>query len=137
MVLSKLSKRHNDIISAKFVDDEILESEYVNSDTKKNIGKYFDGKLLDFPNKIKLNGTPFQLKVWRCIINIPYGSTKTYKEIAQEIGNPNAYRAVANACGKNNIALFVPCHRVIGKNNIGGYKWGKNKKKMVTKSRSK
>ncbi|AGF85579.1 hypothetical protein QJ854_gp203 [Moumouvirus goulette] len=77
---------------------------------------------------LKMKGTEFQKKVWKEILLIPYGETRTYSEIALAIGNPAAIRAVANACGKNNIAIFIPCHRVVGKNNIGGYKWGLEKK---------
>ena len=71
---------------------------------------------------MKLIGTPFQIKVWKEITNIPKGKTKTYKEIAINIGHPNSARAVANACGKNPLPIIRPCHRVICSNGeIGGY----------------
>ena len=64
----------------------------------------------------------FEKRVWAQIELIPYGKTRSYKDIAQAIGNPKAYRAVANACGKNPIPIIRPCHRVICSNgNIGGY----------------
>ena len=67
----------------------------------------------------------FQEKVWREIEKIPYGKTTTYKKIAEKIGHPKAYRAVANACGKNPLPIIRPCHRVICSNgNIGGYSFG-------------
>ena len=67
----------------------------------------------------------FQEKVWREIEKIPYGKTTTYKKIAEKIGQPKAYRAVANACGKNPLPIIRPCHRVICSNgNIGGYSFG-------------
>jgi methylated-DNA-[protein]-cysteine S-methyltransferase len=73
---------------------------------------------------LKLNpkGTPFQMKVWDKLVIIPFGQTKSYKEIAIEIGNPKACRAVGSACGKNPILLLIPCHRVItsGK-TLGGF----------------
>ena len=70
----------------------------------------------------KLNGTEFQIKVWKEILKIPYGETRTYKEIARAIGRPNSSRAVANACGKNPYAPDIPCHRVIRSDGkLGGY----------------
>ena len=76
----------------------------------------------------------FQEKVWREIEKIPYGKTTTYKKIAEKIGQPKAYRAVANACGKNPYAPEIPCHRVIRSDgHIGGYSGsgGKKRKKQL------
>ena len=71
---------------------------------------------------MKLNGTEFQNLVWKEISRIPYGLTKSYKEIAARIGHPNSSRAVANACGKNPYPIIIPCHRVISSNGkLGGY----------------
>ena len=83
---------------------------------------------------MKLIGTPFQIKVWKEIIKIPKGNTKTYKEIAKNIGHPNSARAVANACGRNPYPLIIPCHRVIRSDRgLGGYsgKGGINKKQKL------
>ena len=71
---------------------------------------------------MKLIGTPFQIKVWKEITNIPKGKTKTYKEIAINIGHPNSARAVANACARNPHPILIPCHRVIRSDGgLGGY----------------
>ena len=71
---------------------------------------------------MKLKGTKFQIKVWKEISKIPYGETKTYKDIAVAIGRPNSSRAVANACGKNPYVPEIPCHRVIRSDGkLGGY----------------
>ena len=71
---------------------------------------------------MKLEGTEFQIKVWKEIIKIPKGSTKTYKEIAIDLDKPKSARAVANACGKNPYVLAIPCHRVIRSDGcLGGY----------------
>ena len=71
---------------------------------------------------MKLIGTSFQIKVWKEIVKIPKGKTKTYKEIAINIGHPNSARAVANACGKNPYPGTIPCHRVVRSDGkIGGY----------------
>jgi methylated-DNA-[protein]-cysteine S-methyltransferase len=84
-----------------------------------------------------LIGTDFQIKVWNEIKKIPKGSALTYKELAKKINKPKAYRAVANACGKNPYPIVIPCHRVIGSNgNIGGYssEGGVEKKIALLKS---
>lgn len=71
---------------------------------------------------MKLNGTEFQILVWKEIAKIPYGQTRSYKELAIAIGKPNSSRAVANACGKNPYSPDIPCHRVIRSDGlIGGY----------------
>ena len=71
---------------------------------------------------MNLEGTPFQILVWKEIAKIPYGKTKTYKELAIAIGKPKSARAVANACGKNPYAPTIPCHRVIRSDGkLGGY----------------
>ncbi|MFL2889280.1 MAG: methylated-DNA--[protein]-cysteine S-methyltransferase [Pelagibacteraceae bacterium] len=84
----------------------------------------------------KLKGTKFQLKVWRYIKKIPYGSVKTYSEVAKKIGKPHSYRAVANAIGKNPFPPLIPCHRVIKSDgSLGGYsgKGGVRTKKLLLK----
>lgn len=74
---------------------------------------------------ILLIGTEFQISVWRALLTIPVHSTISYQELAERIGRPQSWRAVANAVGRNNVAYFVPCHRVVRKNgDLGGYRWG-------------
>jgi methylated-DNA-[protein]-cysteine S-methyltransferase len=85
---------------------------------------------------MNLKGTPFQLKVWNQIKQIPRGQVKTYQEIAREIGCPTAARAVANACGQNPLLIEIPCHRVIRSDGrLGGYsgKGGKDVKRSLLK----
>ena len=86
---------------------------------------------------MKLNGTKFQLKVWKYLTKIPPGTVKTYKDIAILLKKPNAARAVANACAKNPFAPFIPCHRVVRSDGkLGGYSgYGgvKTKKKLLKK----
>tara|TARA_Y100000591_G_scaffold303295_1_gene299073 strand:- start:230 stop:508 length:279 start_codon:yes stop_codon:yes gene_type:complete len=88
---------------------------------------------------LPLIGTEFQIEVWKEISKIPYGETKTYKDLAIAIGRPNSARAVANACGKNPYAPIIPCHRVIRTDGkLGGYsgKGGiKTKKKLLKQER--
>lgn len=84
--------------------------------------------------KIFSQGTPFQQLVWKELLNIPKGQTRTYQDIAHVIGKPKAVRAVGTAIGKNNLAVVVPCHRVIRKDGtLGGYRWGIEKKKKLLK----
>lgn len=110
-------------------NNNTIDSLEINSTKVKNgkcdaVTNYLNGNSKSIPLKYNLSGTPFQIKVWNEILKIPYGETSTYSEISQKIGMPKAYRAVANACGDNKLALIVPCHRVVGKSHFGGYKWG-------------
>ena len=85
-------------------------------------------------NLNNLKGTKFQKRVWEELLKIPFGETRSYKEIAISIGTPNSYRAVANACGKNPYPVTIPCHRAIKSNgSIGGYsaKGGIKRKRML------
>lgn len=93
--------------------------------TYNQLNEYLLGKRKEFNIPIKLEGTAFQKKVWEELKNIPYGETRTYKQIAENIGNPKACRAVGMANHNNPIAIIVPCHRVIGTNNkLVGYAGG-------------
>ena len=81
---------------------------------------------------LDLHGTPFQKLVWQGLTTIPAGSTLTYRELAERIGHPNGFRAVANACGANPVAVVVPCHRVIRSDGSpGGYHWGTDRKEKL------
>jgi AraC family transcriptional regulator of adaptative response/methylated-DNA-[protein]-cysteine methyltransferase len=74
---------------------------------------------------LDLDGTAFQIRVWEALRTIPLGETRTYSDVATQIGSPRAVRAVASACAANNVALAVPCHRVIRRDgSLGGYRWG-------------
>jgi O-6-methylguanine DNA methyltransferase len=80
------------------------------------------GKKAKAPTLGTLEGSAFQQEVWQAIARIPFGKAQTYGELARAIGRPKAYRAVANACGKNPVPLFVPCHRVVAASGkIGGF----------------
>ena len=100
--------------------------------TVEQLNEYFLGKRKIFNLPINIQGTEFQKTVWKELNKIPYGETRTYKEIAQFIGKENAQRAVGNANNKNPIAIIIPCHRVIGSNGtLTGYAGGINKKKFL------
>ena len=81
---------------------------------------------------LHIKGTPFQLKVWQALLNIPAGSLQSYGTVAQRIGSPNAARAVGTAIGQNPVALLIPCHRVIRESGIiGGYRWQRGRKMAI------
>lgn len=87
--------------------------------------EYFAGKRKVFDVALDLQGTPFQLEVWNHLREIPYGQTRTYARIAEEIGRPRAFRAVGMANNKNPVPIIVPCHRVVGANgSLVGYAAG-------------
>ncbi len=81
---------------------------------ERELEEYFAGKRKAFSVKLDYQGTPFQKKVWNALLGIPFGETRTYGELAKQIGSPAAVRAVGAANGKNPIAILGPCHRVIG-----------------------
>lgn len=94
--------------------------------------EYFSGTRRVFELDYDLTGSAFQLKVWKELMNIPYGETITYHELARRIGNENAFRAAGGANSRNPIALIVPCHRVIGANGrLIGYRGGLKRKKWL------
>jgi AraC family transcriptional regulator of adaptative response/methylated-DNA-[protein]-cysteine methyltransferase len=84
------------------------------------------------PQVLDLRGTEFQLRVWQALRRIPRGETRSYSQLAREMGVPNSTRAVARACAMNRVALVVPCHRVVGAScALTGYRWGVERKKML------
>jgi AraC family transcriptional regulator of adaptative response/methylated-DNA-[protein]-cysteine methyltransferase len=98
----------------------------------KQVQDYLAGvlKLLDVP--VDAPGTAFQWRVWQALQQIPYGSTRTYNEIAATLGAPGAARAVGHACATNPVALIIPCHRVVRSDgNLGGYRWGLARKERL------
>ena len=90
------------------------------------------------PPQVDLRGTAFQLRVWQALRAIPRGETRSYSELARELGNPNATRAVARACATNRVALVVPCHRVVGASgSLTGYRWGVERKRKILEAERK
>ena len=91
----------------------------------RQLDKYFAGKLRKFSLDLAPQGTLFQREVWDALLQIPYGETRSYQDIAYAIGNPKAVRAVGNSNSRNPIAIIIPCHRVIGANGkLTGYAGG-------------
>lgn len=117
-----------DMLTRHQDDDERLLCEVVNQ-----LDEYFLGKRTAFDVKLDLSsGTPFQQTVWCALLDIPYGKTISYGQLARAIGKPSAYRAVANANGRNPISLIIPCHRVIASDGaLGGYTGGTDIKRIL------
>jgi AraC family transcriptional regulator of adaptative response/methylated-DNA-[protein]-cysteine methyltransferase len=89
---------------------------------EQELEEYFSGGLKEFKTPIYMMGSEFQKKAWNMLIQIPYGETRSYLDQARVIGNPKAFRAVANANGANQLAIIIPCHRIINNNGeLGGY----------------
>ncbi len=101
-------------------------------DAVEQLEAYFAGELRQFDVNLEMAGTAFQRKVWNALRTIPYGETRSYGEIAQQIGAPTAFRAVGLANGHNPIAVIVPCHRVIGANgSLTGFGGGLQRKSTL------
>ncbi|MDB6050020.1 MAG: DNA-O6-methylguanine--protein-cysteine S-methyltransferase [Pseudomonas sp.] len=92
-----------------------------------------EGTSCDLMN-VTVGGTPFQQKVWQALCAIPYGSTRSYRQIAEQLGTPGSVRAVAGACAANVLAFAIPCHRVVSADgSISGYRWGSERKREILK----
>lgn len=110
---------------ACLLHDEVMTAKYIKKIFQHNKKKKRRLYLL-------IKGTNFQIKVWEALLKIPEGRISSYGEIARNAGSPKAVRAVGTACGKNNIAFLIPCHRVLTSNgNIGGYRWGTERKRAM------
>lgn len=105
-------------------NNTILETDLL-KEASRQLRDYLAGKLIEFDLPLAPAGTEFMQRVWSSLRNIPYGETRSYQEIAQDVGNVKAARAVGLACNRNPIPIFIPCHRVIGAGGkLTGYRGG-------------
>ncbi len=101
-------------------------------DAARQIGEYFAGARARFDLPVELEGTPFQRRVWQALVEIRFGTTITYGDLARRMGAPRAVRAVGAAVGRNPLSIVVPCHRVIGANgSLTGYAGGLDRKRAL------
>lgn len=101
-------------------------------ETKQQLAEFFNGDRQELYLPMVFTGTPFQVKVWKALLEITYGTTASYGEVARRVRFPKAARAVGAACGQNPIALFIPCHRVIAKDgSLTGFGGGLSLKKRL------
>jgi len=127
---STVDKRIKEWLQAEFIeqDDKVLQK------TRKQIDEYLVGKRKKFEIPIVMIGSDFQRQVWKELMNVKYGETASYLDLAKRIGNQKAVRAVASANGANSIGLIIPCHRIIETNGgLGGYGGGLPVKKRLLK----
>lgn len=102
--------------------------------TEEQLIEYFNGKRKEFSVVLDFIGTDFQKQVWEALLTIPYGETKTYGQIAEQLNNPKAVRAVGAANGRNPISIIAPCHRVIGASgSLTGFAGGLENKAILLK----
>ncbi|HEW91950.1 MAG TPA: methylated-DNA--[protein]-cysteine S-methyltransferase [Thermotogaceae bacterium] len=97
----------------------------------KQLCEYLKGKRKEFNIEFELKGTDFQIKVLKELMKVPYGTTITYKELAERVGNSNAARAVGNVVASNYLPIIIPCHRVVSKSGLGGFGGGIGWKKFL------
>lgn len=121
--LDQFNKRE-EVVLINATSDLIIQAE-------EQLKKYFNGELKTFDLQLDMVGTNFQLKVWKELLKVPYGITRSYKEQAVAVGDLKAIRAVATANGENRISIIIPCHRIIGADGsltgYGGGIWRKQK----------
>lgn len=125
------TKAINSISFVETVGMDIHSSSLIQT-CKTQLSEYLNGQRTLFSVPVSIEGTPFQKEVWNALIDIPYGNTYSYQEIALAIKKPTALRAVGTAIGKNPLAIIIPCHRVLPKQGgIGNYHWGKSIKETL------
>jgi methylated-DNA-[protein]-cysteine S-methyltransferase len=115
------------LVRLQFTEEPVTDTflDGVLMDVRIQLGLYFQGKLDTFDIPVAFGGTDFQHKVWMEVNKIPFGETSTYEKIANNLGNPNAVRAVGTAIGANPILIMLPCHRIVGKfGQLTGYAGG-------------
>jgi len=138
--IAEITGDENGIQSISMLDDEIelsIKIPVVLQDCATQLSEYFEGTRSEFDLKLNPQGTDFQQKVWKELLNIPFGKTRTYLEQTKQLGDPKAIRAVASANGKNPIGIIIPCHRVIGSDgSLTGYASGIWRKKWLLEHES-
>ena len=118
---------------SRLFDADVVDGEHRYLDQlETELGEYFAGRRREFTVPLVVRGTPFQERVWRELLRIPYGQTCSYLDIARRVCNSNACRAVGSANGRNRIAIVIPCHRVVNAGgSLGGYGGGLDRKRFL------
>lgn len=127
--------KDNLLIGIDFVTEEVQAAKTPSSLSReiiKQLERYFEKKIPRFDLPFRLSGSEFQNKVWQALQDIPYGTTKTYGDLAQELAT--SARAIGNACRRNPLPIVIPCHRIVARNHIGGYSGALSGKLLETKS---
>jgi methylated-DNA-[protein]-cysteine S-methyltransferase len=117
-----------------FDESEVVDNKSRNKETIDQLTRYFNGKLAKFSVSVDLIGTPFQMRVWKELLRIPYGTTISYKQLAKRIGTSRGFQAVGRANAANPVPIIVPCHRVLGTDgSLVGYASGIKTKEFLLK----
>ena len=131
----KLGDSENDLESnlrAEFPQAELRRDNPVLGEWVADLVQHLEGNLATLDLPVDVQATAFQRRVWEYLRTIPYGETRTYQQIAAELGSPGGARAVGRACATNPVAVVVPCHRVLRSDgNLGGYRWGVERKQAL------
>ena len=119
-------------VRSRYPNAELRQDTAVGRQVFRQVDSWLAGKLKPRQLSLDLSGTPFQLRVWEEMLQVPHGATCTYTELARRSGKPRAVRAAASACARNPVGLLVPCHRIVRQDgSLGGYYWGLDKKKRL------
>ena len=132
--ITKIEGDENGIAVISILSEGMISEEIPKNliDAVHQLRDYFEGKITDFTFKLNPKGTDFQQKVWQELLNIPFGKTISYLDLAKKLGDPKVIRAAAAANGKNPLWIVVPCHRVIGTDgSLTGYAGGLWRKKWL------
>ncbi len=117
-----------------FTDNEVRENKSRNKEAIDQLNRYFSGKLARFTCSVDLMGTPFQMRVWKELTKISYGTTISYKQLAKRLGTSRGYQAIGRANANNPVPIIIPCHRVIGTDgSLVGYAAGVKTKEFLLK----
>lgn len=138
LILASNSSALTHLVWAKSDDAKKIKKTHIEkknpilAEASKQLREYFDGRRQEFDLPLCLEGTEFQIKVWKTLAKIPYGKVWSYQQQAKEMGSPKAMRAVGGTNGKNPIAIIIPCHRVIGASGkLTGFGGGMDKKAIL------
>jgi methylated-DNA-[protein]-cysteine S-methyltransferase/AraC family transcriptional regulator of adaptative response/methylated-DNA-[protein]-cysteine methyltransferase len=119
-------------LTARFRESRLVRDDWKLGEDLRKILRFIDTPAEGLDLALDIRGTPFQQRVWEVLLRIPIGATVTYSALARRIGEPDAVRAVANACAANAIALAIPCHRVVRSDGtLSGYRWGIERKRAL------
>ena len=125
-------KDFSDWLEQQFDLESVVDNRSRNKEVIDQLTRFFNGKLAKFTCPIDLIGTPFQIRVWKELAKIPYGTTISYKQLAKRVSAPKAFQAVGRANGSNPLPIIIPCHRVIGSNgSLVGYSCGIKTKEFL------
>jgi methylated-DNA-[protein]-cysteine S-methyltransferase len=117
-----------------FDDSEVVDNKSRNKEVMDQLNRYFNGKLAKFTCAVDMRGTPFQVRVWKELIKISYGTTISYKQLAKRLGTSRGFQAIGRANAANPVPIIVPCHRVLGTDGtLIGYASGVKTKEFLLK----